>query len=122
MGVQQIIDHVLGSRSIKKLTLKTFTTLNKFIRIKSESLEELNIEFGKSSDLSVLDLPNLRKFYYESTYSSLYSAAKSNTGKIKNVIANGCPKLEWFNEDNLKDLPEDVNDWVDVYDDWMNKI
>jgi len=119
--VQKIIDQVLTSKSIKKLTLQTFTTLNKYIKIKSESLEELRIEFGKNFDLSVLDLPNLRKFYNDNPYDSVYSQMGTNIGKFKNIIANGCPKLEWFNEDNLKDLPEGIQDWTDMYDDWMIK-
>jgi hypothetical protein len=119
--VQKIIDQVLTSKSIKKLSLQTFTTLNKYIKIKSESLEELRIEFGKNFDLSVLDLPNLRKFYNDNPYDSVYSRMEAGMGKIKNVIANGCPKLEWFNEDNLKDLPEGIQDWTDMYDDWMIK-
>lgn len=117
--VQKIITQTLANKNIKTFTLKNFNTKNKFIKIESETLEELNIECGKSSDLAFLNLPNLKKFSHESMYRGLYSAQQSDHGKIKNIIATGCTNLEWFNDVNLKDIPEGASGWKDLYDDWM---
>jgi len=119
--VQKIINLTLKNKNIKKFTLKKFTTKNKFIKIESDTLEELTIECGKDSDLAILKLPKLKKFYHESFFRTMMSDQQSNMGKIKNKIVTGCPSLEWFNSDNLKDIPEGVSGWGDLYDDWMVK-
>ena len=111
---QKIITSVLINNRIKILSLMSFQTLNRCIVMESDSLQELYVDFGKNFEIGLLYLPQVRIIKMETSNCSgcFYHA---QNGELKKIVAQGCPKLESFNNIDLASLSRvsESGHWLD---------
>merc|ERR1711874_903409 len=100
---QNIITGILCNTRIKILRLKSFATLHRCIVIESDTLEELQAEFGKHFEVGLLYLPNVLHISLEtSVWAGCFYHAQN--GELKKIVAQGCPRLKTFNSLDLREL------------------
>ena len=111
---QMIITSITYQTRIKTLKLLSFDTLSRCIVIESETLEELQAEFGKHFEIGLLTLPRVRKIRLETSMSAgcFYHA---QNGELKKIVSRGCPRLETFNTIDLTSLAavSESGHWLD---------
>jgi len=121
-AAQNIVNNILSNTNLKVLHLKYFQTINRCVIIRSESLEHLDAELGKNFEIGYLNLPNVRTITIDTSmwYGCFYHAQNS---ELKNIVYNGCPKLESFNSINLVSLSEKSSsgDWLDQLRDFSHQ-
>jgi len=113
----RVVESVLRSTNVEKVSLERFAidgTHSSTLSLASRSVQELNLDLGKLFDFQhqlEVDLPYLTRVTKSGRY-CLFHALKN---QLKFKLAFGAPKLQFFNDLDLNNLPgkEDYTSWLE---------
>jgi len=125
--LNEVISDTLEGLEIKSLELKGFSMPEYDIvgiKIFSHSIQYLKLEYGKEFEIETIEAANLRKIEIASRYWTfcfyhaqcmvngyLVDDASDPPGRLAKVLAEGCPRLEKYNDMDLTSLGQ-AGSWL----------